>query len=58
LNPQIEGEVVVDETLYVKSGYSQSELDKIALRLNQRPRKTLSFQTPASKLRASVAPPP
>ena len=40
------------------SGYTQSELDKIALRLNQRPRKTLSFQTPASKLRASVAPTP
>jgi IS30 family transposase len=38
------------------SDYSQSELDKIAMRLNQRPRKTLGFQTPASKLRASVAP--
>jgi IS30 family transposase len=38
------------------SGYTQSQLDKIALRLNQRPRKTLDFQTPASKLRASVAP--
>jgi IS30 family transposase len=37
------------------SGYSQSDLDKIALRLNQRPRKTLAFQTPASKLPASVA---
>ena len=32
--------------------YTQSELDKIALRLNQRPRKTLEFQTPASKLQA------
>jgi IS30 family transposase len=31
------------------SRYTQSELDKIALRLNQRPRKTLEFQTPASK---------
>ena len=38
------------------SGYTQSELDKIALRPNQRPRKTLGFHTPASKLRASVAP--
>jgi hypothetical protein len=38
------------------SGYTQSQLDKIALRLNQRPRKTLGFQTPASKLRTSVAP--
>src|SRR5580692_6892850 len=37
------------------SGYTQSELDKVALRLNQRPRKTLGFQTPASKLRAGVA---
>ena len=37
------------------SSYSQSELDQIALRLNQRPRKTLGFQTPADKLRASVA---
>jgi transposase, IS30 family len=37
------------------SGYSQSDLDKVALRLNQRPRKTLGFQTPASTLRASVA---
>jgi len=37
------------------SGYTQSHLDKVALRLNQRPRKTLGFQTPASRLRASVA---
>src|SRR5438046_5847888 len=38
------------------SGYAQSELDQVALRLNQRPRKTLGFQTPASRLRARVAP--
>jgi IS30 family transposase len=37
------------------SGYSQAQLDRVALRLNQRPRKTLGFQTPASKLQASVA---
>jgi IS30 family transposase len=37
------------------SGYSQAELDQVALRLNQRPRKTLGFQTPASKLQQSVA---
>ena len=37
------------------SGYSQSDLDKVALRLNQRPRKTLGFETPATKLQASVA---
>src|ERR1700732_3795263 len=37
------------------SGFSQSELDKVALRLNQRPRKTLGFETPASRLQASVA---
>jgi IS30 family transposase len=37
------------------SRFSQSELDKIAKRLNQRPRKTLGFETPASRLQASVA---
>ena len=37
------------------SAYSQGELDEVALRLNQRPRKTLGFQTPADKLQASVA---
>ena len=37
------------------SCYSQSELNQIALRLNQRPRKTLGFQTPADRLQASVA---
>jgi IS30 family transposase len=37
------------------SAYSQAELDEVALRLNQRPRKTLGFQTPADKLQASVA---
>jgi IS30 family transposase len=37
------------------SCYSQSDLDQIALRLNQRPRKTLGFQTPADRLQASVA---
>ena len=34
------------------SGYSQSYLNKIALRLNQRPRKTLDFESPADRLRA------
>jgi IS30 family transposase len=37
------------------SQYSQVDLNKIALRLNQRPRKTLGFHTPAAKLEASVA---
>jgi IS30 family transposase len=37
------------------SCYSQAELEEIALRLNERPRKTLGFQTPADKLQASVA---
>ena len=34
------------------SVYSQAHLDKIALRLNQRPRKTLNFDTPADRLAA------
>lgn len=37
------------------SPYSQRDLDRIALRLNQRPRKTLGFQTPAAILGACVA---
>jgi IS30 family transposase len=37
------------------SVHSQADLNKVALRLNQRPRKTLGFETPASKLQASVA---
>ena len=32
------------------SGYTQADLDEVALRLNQHPRKTLGFQTPASNL--------
>ena len=35
--------------------YSQTDLNKVALRLNQRPRKTLDYETPASRLKASVA---
>ena len=35
--------------------HTQEELDEIALRLNQRPRKTLEFQTPTSKLQESVS---
>jgi IS30 family transposase len=34
---------------------TQAQPDLVELRLNQRPRKTLGFQTPASKLQASVA---
>jgi IS30 family transposase len=37
------------------SPFSQAQLDQVSLRLNQRPRKTLGFQTPADKLQASVA---
>jgi transposase, IS30 family len=37
------------------SRYTQSQLDKVALRLNQRPRETLGFETPADKLRQSIA---
>ena len=34
------------------SGFSQAYLNKIALRLNQRPRKTLGFESPADRLQA------
>ena len=37
------------------SVYSQAELNKVARKLNQRPRKTLGYKTPADTLQASVA---
>jgi IS30 family transposase len=37
------------------SGYSQPQLDAIALRLNTRPRLTLGYKTPADKLAEIVA---
>lgn len=38
------------------SGYTQAQLDNIAMKLNLRPRQTLGFETPVHKLVASVAP--
>jgi IS30 family transposase len=37
------------------SGYTQAQLNAIARRLNERPRKTLSFETPAERYRQVVA---
>ena len=37
------------------SVYSQKELDEIARRLNQRPRKTLDYRTPAEAFAQTVA---
>ena len=37
------------------SVYSQAQLNGIARRLNGRPRKTLNFETPSERLKASVA---
>lgn len=37
------------------SVHSQSQLNTVARKLNQRPRKTLGYETPADKLQASVA---
>ena len=40
------------------SAYSQQHLNKIAARLNGRPRETLNWETPAEVMTASVAPTP
>jgi IS30 family transposase len=37
------------------SAYSQAKLNAVARRLNQRPRKTLSYETPAERFHQSVA---
>lgn len=37
------------------SRFSQRQLDRVALQLNQRPRMTLGYQTPADTLRRAVA---
>ena len=37
------------------SGYSQSKLNAIARRLNERPRKTLQYETPAQRFHQAVA---
>ncbi len=37
------------------SVHSQAELNKIARELNERPRKTLEYETPADRFNARVA---
>jgi IS30 family transposase len=37
------------------SAYSQGDLNRVARRLNQRPRKTLAFRSPAEVFEESVA---
>ena len=38
------------------SGYSQAKLNAVARRLNERPRKTLNYETPAERFHQTVAP--
>ncbi len=37
------------------SGYTQAKLNAVARRLNERPRKTLNYETPAEQFNACVA---
>ncbi|MFX5743256.1 IS30 family transposase, partial [Acinetobacter baumannii] len=37
------------------SGYSQAQLNAVARQLNERPRKTLNYETPAQRFYQSVA---
>ncbi len=49
---------LVDELIPKKtdlSPFSQSDLNKVALQLNQRPRKTLGFASPAERFSECVA---
>ena len=49
-------EVVGEQELLVRVPLPMAEVwAEMALRLNQRPRKTLGFEIPASRLRATVA---
>jgi transposase, IS30 family len=50
----------VDATLEFLKGtelsmYPQTHLNKVARQLDERPRKTLQFETPAERLNSSVA---
>ena len=47
--------VGLDELLLLESVHSQTHLNKIARRLNERPRETLGFKTPAYKFNECVA---
>jgi hypothetical protein len=38
-----------------RTAYSQADLNKVARQLNERPRKTLEFETPAERFNACVA---
>jgi len=38
------------------SGYSQAKLNVVARRLNERPRKTLNYETPTQRFHQFVAP--
>jgi IS30 family transposase len=37
------------------ANYSQAKLNAVARKLNERPRKTLNYQTPAERFAQSVA---
>ena len=53
--PEVIPVTEVDASEEAPKTFFRSLLDRIALRLNQRPRKTLGFQTPAAILEAGVA---
>jgi hypothetical protein len=53
--PSFHGIEACEDLIADLSAFTQADLNRIALRLNQRPRKTLDFRCPADVFNETVA---